>query len=76
MVKDLEDGSKAVGLFNRGEFPTQVAARWDQVSVNGQQQVRDLWRQKNLGAASSQFAAEVPRHGAVLIKIAPFTKQP
>jgi alpha-galactosidase len=69
MVKDMEDGSKAVGLFNRGEFPAKVVAKWADVGVKGKQTVRDLWRHKNLGAMDAEFSAEVPRRGVVLVRL-------
>ncbi len=70
MVKDLDDGSKAVGLFNRGEMPAAVTARWSDIGVKGKQAVRDLWRQKDLGELEGRFEAAVPRHGVVLIRVA------
>ena len=69
MVKDLEDGSKAVGLFNRGEAETEVVAKWSNLGVTGPQQVRDLWRQKDLGNSDGQFKAMVPRHGVVMVRL-------
>jgi len=69
MVKDLEDGSKAVGLFNRGEMPAKVVATWKDVGVQGPQRVRDLWRQQDLGQMQERFEADVPRHGVVLVRI-------
>jgi alpha-galactosidase len=71
MVKDLADGTKAVGLGNRGEFPAKVTATWRDVSLSGRQTVRDLWRQKDLGRFKGQFTAEVPRHGVVLVRLRP-----
>jgi alpha-galactosidase len=68
-VKDMEDGSKIVGLFNRGEDPATVAASWAELGWTGKCQVRDVWRQKNLGAFREQFSASVPRHGVVLIQV-------
>ena len=73
MVKDLEDGGKAVGLFNRGEFPSEVRASWSLVGCSGSQVVRDLWRQKSLGSFETEFKATVPRHGVALVKIQPAT---
>jgi alpha-galactosidase len=70
-ARDLEDGSKAVGLFNRGDDEAQVAATWSDLGVQGKQTVRDLWRQKDLGRFSEEFKAAVPRHGVVLVKIGP-----
>jgi alpha-galactosidase len=69
MVKDLEDGSKAVGLFNRGEFPADVSASWSLVGLYGKHVIRDLWRQKTLGTFDNEFKAPVPRHGVVLVRI-------
>ena len=69
MVKDLEDGSKAVGLFNRGEFPVEVAAPWAIVGIAGPHTVRDVWRQKDLGSIDNEFKAKVPRHGGVLVRV-------
>jgi len=70
-AKDMSDGSKAVGLFNRGELEAKVTARFSALGLSGQQSVRDLWRQKDLGTFDSEFSAPVPRHGVVLIKLSP-----
>ena len=32
-------------------------------------QVRDLWRQQDLGVFAGQFSASVPAHGVVLVKM-------
>ena len=68
-AKDMEDGSQAVGLFNRGEVENKVAARWSDLNLSGKQIVRDLWRQKDQGEFENQFSATVPRHGVVLVRI-------
>ncbi|HYG34589.1 MAG TPA: NPCBM/NEW2 domain-containing protein, partial [Clostridia bacterium] len=70
-AKDMEDGSKAVGLFNRGEDAAPVVVNWSDLGLTGKQTVRDLWRQMDLGSYTGQFAASVPRHGVVLVKISP-----
>jgi alpha-galactosidase len=69
--RDLEDGSRAVGLFNRGEEETTVTAKWTDLGVTGPQTVRDLWRQKDIGDFNGEFHASVPRHGVVLVKVTP-----
>ncbi|MCX6896567.1 MAG: NPCBM/NEW2 domain-containing protein, partial [Verrucomicrobia bacterium] len=73
-AKDMEDGSKAVGLFNRSYTATTVTAKWADLNLTGKQTVRDLWRQKDLGNFTGEFKAEVPRHGVVLVRISPATK--
>jgi alpha-galactosidase len=70
-VREMEDGSKAVGLFNRGEGLAEVTALWADVGVQGGQRVRDLWRQKDLGVFTDAFKALVARHGVVMVRIWP-----
>ncbi len=67
--RPLADGSKAVGLFNLDEVPRKVTAKWSDLGLSGKQTVRDVWRQKDLGAPSDVFGAEIPRHGCLLLKI-------
>jgi alpha-galactosidase len=67
--RELEDGSIAVGLFNRGEEPVKVTALWSDLGLSGKHVVRDLWRQKDLGWFKEKYSAKVGRHGVVMIKI-------
>jgi alpha-galactosidase len=69
MVKQMEDGSTAVGLFNRGGADTEVTAKWSDIGVTGKQTVRDLWREKDLGAFDDHFTAKVGRRGVVMIRL-------
>ncbi len=68
-AKDMEEGSKAVGLFNRGEDTAPVKVTWAELNLTGRQAVRDLWRQTDLGTFDGEFQAPVPRHGVVLVKV-------
>jgi alpha-galactosidase len=70
-AKDLEDGSKAVGLFNRSDDDATMSCKWSDLKISGKQSVRDLWRQKPEGFFDNEFAAAIPRHGALLFKITP-----
>ena len=70
-AKDMEDGSKAVGLFNRGEEEATVTARWADLGLRGKQMVRDLWRQKDMATFDNEFSSAVPRHGVVLVRLRP-----
>jgi len=67
--KDLEDGSKAVGMFNRGFLDSSITAKWSDLGISGKYIVRDLWQQKDLGEFSDQFTTQVSVHGAVMIRI-------
>jgi alpha-galactosidase len=70
-ARPLHDGSLAVGLFNRDEMAMTVTARWADLGITGPQRVRDLWRQKDLGEFNDTFAAEIPRHGTLFLKLSP-----
>jgi len=70
-AKPMDDGSLAVGLFNTGPTPATVTANWLDLKLAGRQRVRDLWRQKDLGLFSDNFATTVPSHGVVLVRIVP-----
>jgi alpha-galactosidase len=71
MAKDMEDGSKAVGLFNTTETEINITVSWKGLGIEGPHRVRDLWRQKNLGTYKNRFEAKVPRHGVSLVRIFP-----
>jgi alpha-galactosidase len=71
LVKELADGSKAVGLFNLGERPAKLGVSWTELGLAGKQPVRDLWRQKDLGTFNQEYQTEVPRHGVVLVRMQP-----
>ena len=70
-AKDMEDGSKAVGLFNRGEFENPVTVKWSELGLLGKQTVRDLWRQQDVGVSVDSFSVKVARHGVMLIRVRP-----
>jgi alpha-galactosidase len=73
-IRNLEDGSRAVGLFNRGEKEVEVTALWEEIGVSGKQRVRDLWRQKDLGDFSDKYTSSVPVHGVVMLRLWPVNK--
>jgi len=68
-AKDLEGGSKAVGLFNLGPTNITATAHWSDLNLHGKRMVRDLWRQQDIGRFDGQFAAVVPSHGVVLVRL-------
>ncbi|MDP9174576.1 MAG: putative Ig domain-containing protein [Planctomycetota bacterium] len=71
LIKNMEDGSKAIGFANRGTIPITLSADWPTLGLNGKQTARDLWRQKDLGTSEGQFLAEVPPHGVLLLQLRP-----
>ncbi|TDH20076.1 alpha-galactosidase [Segetibacter sp. 3557_3] len=70
LAKDLEDGSKAAGLFNVTDSLTRkLSVKWSELGIRGKYIVRDLWRQKDLGTFEEEFSAEVKPHGVVMIRL-------
>lgn len=69
MIKDLADGSKAVGLCNQGETAAKICVSWNALDAKGKQIVRDVWQQKDLGVFQERFSADVPPHGVMLLRV-------
>lgn len=70
-MRKLEDGSIAVGLFNRASADAKITASWSDLEIIGRQKVRDLWRQKDLGSFRDKYTAKVPGRGVVMVRITP-----
>ena len=66
-VKELKNGSKAAGLFNRSPATAEVALNWKEAGLVGKQKLRDLWHHRKLGTFDGNFSVSVPSHGAVLL---------
>ncbi len=67
--KDLEDGAKAIGLFNTSPGTATMSVAWADAGLSGKQQVRDLWRQQDLGEFTDKYSADVPSHGVLLLRV-------
>jgi alpha-galactosidase len=74
-VKELEDGSYAVGFCNFGlELVSLSYKDFDKLGLNGRFNVRDLWRQQDivsLDTRSGQLELKVPVHGVLLYRFIP-----
>lgn len=70
-AKDMSDGSKAVGIFNRGLVNTSAAIQWADLKITGKWLARDLWRQKDLGTFDNKVESDLPWHGCRLIRLWP-----
>jgi len=70
MAKEMEDGTRAAGLFNLSDNGTQpVVLKWSDLGIKGRYIVRDLWRQKDLGTFENEFSADVNQHGVVMVSL-------
>ncbi|MBS1948881.1 MAG: beta galactosidase jelly roll domain-containing protein [Bacteroidetes bacterium] len=67
-AKELEDGNKAIGIFNLGDKAASASINFADLNLPSQLALRDLWRQQNLGTFKNSFTSSVPAHGVVLLK--------
>jgi alpha-galactosidase len=70
-VKELADGGKAIGLFNRNPAEATVTLNWTDAGLTGKQDLRDAWQHKDLGTFDQTFSSPVPSHGVVLLQAKP-----
>jgi alpha-galactosidase len=73
-VKDLEDGNKAIGIFNITDKYQDVNLKWNDVALNGSIKVRDVWKQKDIGSFKENFPSSIPPHGVSFVKVSGFNK--
>jgi alpha-galactosidase len=71
--KQLQDGSRAVLLLNRGASQQTIALSWEQIGypAHVSAAVRDLWAHKDLGKFPGKFSAPVEGHGVVVVTVKP-----
>jgi hypothetical protein len=66
-ARDLEDGSKALGLFNKTEKPLEVPVEMKDLQLAEKWNLRDLWTQTDLGKVRTHFEMSTRPHGARMI---------
>ncbi|MCA9236129.1 MAG: NPCBM/NEW2 domain-containing protein [Planctomycetales bacterium] len=67
-AKPMEDGSWAVGAFNRGVTETEAIIDLSKLGLAGKVRLRDLWRQEDLPTDGHAYRTTLPRHGCVLLR--------
>ncbi|MFO7369229.1 MAG: NPCBM/NEW2 domain-containing protein [Bacteroidales bacterium] len=71
-VKELEDGSRAVGFCNFGIDVIELQYNdFEKIGLNGKFKVRDLWRQQDVSTIETntgELILKIPAHGVVLYK--------
>ncbi len=82
-IKQMEDGSAVIGLFNTDGFGTtpQSYFRWGdekpkqftldfaKIGLKGKFKLRDVWKQKDLGVFDGSFKTDIRYHGVVLLRM-------
>jgi hypothetical protein len=63
----------AVGLFNRASHDALCNVAWESLGLHDRRRalVRDLWAREDAGEFAGSYAANVPPHGAKMLRITP-----
>jgi alpha-galactosidase len=71
--KVLNDGSRAVVLFNRGKEKAKIGVQWTEIGYPAHLnvKVRDIWKKKDLGLIKNGYRAEVVPHGVAMLRVKP-----
>jgi len=68
-VKELEDGGRAVGVFNLGKAAASYGLEYKTVGLKGLILARDLWRQKDVNGGQEKIDLRIPPHGVALLRL-------
>ena len=64
-----ESSDRYLALFNMNDKPERVSLNLEWVKMRGKYQVRDLWKQKDLGVFENEFGEMLAPHGAGLYRL-------
>jgi alpha-galactosidase len=67
--RPLKGKATAIAFFNKGEQPAEVKLAWSDAKLNKPKKARDLWTHSDVKLASDGYSANVPAHGAVLLRV-------
>jgi len=68
-IKELEDGSKAVGIFNTSDKYQTITLKLKDNELADYTRIRDVWQQKYLIISGGNFTTQVAPHGVTLVKL-------
>ena len=67
-TKPLKNGDLAVALLNNNNSTQTVECNFADIGVEGEVEVRDAWKKKDLGPLS-HVSIELPAHGSALLRL-------
>jgi alpha-galactosidase len=69
-VKPLADGGVAVGVVNLGSAAAQATVKESDLGLSGKvKKARDLWAHRDVKFNGGVYAATVPSHGVLLLRV-------
>lgn len=76
MIKPLENGDLAVGVFNLGKTTQIISVTPEMLELKTNYTVRDVWYQKDLGALGKAVTAEIGSHDCAVYRLTPLPAKP
>ncbi|HWU48371.1 MAG TPA: glycoside hydrolase family 27 protein [Asticcacaulis sp.] len=70
-ARPLSNGDTAVILLNRSKAAHTMTADWTALGLPAKADVKDLWSKTVKKNVRTAYAAEVPSHGVVMIRVTP-----
>jgi alpha-galactosidase len=69
-VRALDNGDRAVALFNLGGNASAMTARWKDLGLDQMpSRARDLWAHRDFALQGPEFTVTVPAHGVVMLRV-------
>ena len=70
MIKHLADGSDILAVFNRdNQHEARIAVSWKELGIQGPRELRDVWRQKELGRFENGVTVQTSPSGCAVLLI-------
>jgi len=69
-VRELANGERVIGAFNRGSATADVTLRWVELGLKkAPKKARDLWAHSDIKIDGAEYKVPVPRHGVVFLRV-------
>ena len=69
-ARQLSGGDYAVALFNRAKNAAEMTVKWSGVGIKGRPvKVRDVWAHSDVKTSGTGYAATVPGHGTIFLRV-------
>jgi alpha-galactosidase len=68
-TRDLKDGAKAVGMFNRTGSALDMTVDFASLGLKGSVHARNIWAGADVPNPGATFTTTVPGHGVVLLRV-------
>ena len=71
--RQLQDGGRAILLFNRSQAPADITITWEELGYPAHvpAKLRDLWQHKDLGSTTAKYTTNVAPHSVVMLRMMP-----